>query len=353
MFQDIDFSEAWKLQNPIFIDVRSEDEYQQDHIPGAINLPILNNEERQETGTLYKQVSPQAAREYALQAVGPKLSSMVNQIESLTKNGSLIVYCWRGGQRSQAVATVLDLMRIPTKRLRGGYKSYRNLVNLNWQQPFPFPVVVLHGLTGVGKTRILKELQALEQQVIDLEGLAGNRGSAFGNIGLAPQPTQKTFESRIWYEMQQFTPDRPVIVECESKRVGRLLVPDNLFAAMRGGRHLLAYDSVPNRIEKIIEDYDPASQKEEITGAICRLKERLGKEMVASLIDFVQSGQYKPVVEALLVQYYDPLYTYPEGPSADFEYSVCAADCKQAANNIAAYLQGKATEEKLAKSCIR
>ena len=337
MIREISFAEAWQMKERLFIDVRSENEFQQDHIPGAVNIPLLNNQEREKTGTIYKQESPKLARKYALAVVGPKLSGLIEQIEALREGKQLVLYCWRGGERSKALATVLDLMHLPVYRLLTGYKGYRSYVNQWWAQIFPFAVVVLHGLTGVGKTLILQHMQQNGLQVLDLEGLAKNRGSVFGSIGLEPQPSQKMFESLLWRQMQDFDVNQPIFVECESKRIGKLLVPDALRQGMRQGKRVLIYDTIANRAERILQDYQPESHQEAVIKAILCLQKKLGKETIDFLISQVKNGQYKAVIKVLFQKYYDPVYHYPAQPAAEYDISINGADGNLAAKEIAAY----------------
>lgn len=336
----VDFKTAWQLKNPIFVDVRSESEYALDHIPGAINIPILNDAERVEVGTIYHNVTPKEARFIGLEIVSPKLVTMAKELEELSEKGTIILYCWRGGMRSTSISYILDLMRIPHYRILKGYKEYRQIVNEFFAE-CPFKVEVIHGLTGVGKTHIIKELQALGEQSIDLEGLAGNRGSAYGNVGLPPQPSQKMFESKLWYDLQACDRKRPIIVECESKRIGRLLLPDSLHQKMQCDGHILVFDSVQNRVNRIIEDYDPSLAKDEIIEATVRLKARLGKEVLDDILEKIELGDYKYVTEVLLVKYYDPLYKYPDEKSELYDASFDAASSRQAALAIKEFLTDK------------
>ena len=344
MIVEMDFPTAWALQKTekaVFIDVRSEKEYALDHIPNAINIPILNDAIREKTGTLYKQAGHEEARIYALREVAPLLPALLEQILHLSKEAKIILYCWRGGMRSQAMAAFLNIMHLPAIRLNRGYKGYREHIRSFWEQPFPLPIAVLHGFTGIGKTRIINAFAALpnaENQAIDLEGLAGHRGSAFGAIGLPVQPSQKMFESLLWQAVQNFTNNKPVLVECESKRIGRLFLPDTLCEAMRNGIAIFAEDTQANRVEKILQDYEPEKQITAIIQAIGRLKDRLGREQVAELTQSIEKGMYKPVVAMLLKEYYDPLYKHTKQKENHYDLKVNAADCDAAARVISEFL---------------
>ncbi len=345
MNYNIDFVDTLGLGKVVYVDVRSEGEYAEDHIPGAVNLPVFNNEERAEIGTVYRQVSKAAARRLGLSVLAPKLPTLIDQIALLAEGSQVVLYCWRGGMRSQAIWEVCKMMRIPALYLNGGYKGYRSWVNEYWQQPFSFSVVVLHGLTGVGKTQIIKKLQSLGLQALDLEGLANNRGSVFGSIGLYKQPSQKSFESQLCLSLRGCNIEKPVIVECESKRIGRLLLPDNFFRAMGIGCHILLYDNVENRISKILADYQPERWQEDILVAIRRLEKWLGKKNVKNLTDDILKGAYEEVVKKLLLDYYDPMYSYPSCFSDAYDLSVDAGDIDIASKKIADFLGFKGGEK--------
>ncbi|MDD2497667.1 MAG: tRNA 2-selenouridine(34) synthase MnmH, partial [Desulfitobacteriaceae bacterium] len=180
MITPLEIDQALSLSYPLFVDVRSEREFKVDHIPGAINVPLFNDEERALVGTVYKTQSPEQARYLGLKIVSPKLPDLVQLIQSQGEGREIVLYCWRGGMRSLSLATVLDLMNIHVYRLSGGYKSFRRWICSYFSQDsLPFQVVVVHGLTGTGKTNVLKKLAERGVPVLDLEGLAGHRGSVF------------------------------------------------------------------------------------------------------------------------------------------------------------------------------
>ncbi len=335
----INFAEAQAMEKSLFIDVRSEGEFAEDHIPGAVNLPVLNDGERTATGIAYHQLSPAEARQLGLEIISPKLPVLVAQLKEYAQDHQIVLYCWRGGMRSAALGAVLDLMHIPVYRLSGGYKNYRSWINQYWQSSLANPIWVLCGNTGVGKTLVLNELKITGCQAIDLESLAGHRGSVFGNVGLLPQPSQKAFESRLWQETRQLDPARPLILECESKKIGRLHLPRVLHQGIVEGKKILLYDSMPNRVEKILKDYRPEEALPEIGEALPCLIPRLGKEKVSTLLSQIEAGDYAEVVTALLTDYYDPLYQYPNEAAAEgYDITIDASDPITAAATIQAYL---------------
>lgn len=335
----IDFDEAMKLPSPFFVDVRSESEYVEDHIPQAVNIPVFNNGERAMVGTVYKDEGPEAARKLGLEIVSPKLPGIVQAITEAALQRPIVLYCWRGGLRSHSLAAILDLMNLHVYRLIGGYKRFRRWINAYFgQTSLPFKLVVLHGLTGTGKTHVINQLKECGAGVIDLEDLANNRGSVFGNVGLPDQPSQKKFESALWFELKKNERHRYVIVECESRRIGKLTLPLLLSNNMKEGRHILLYDTLPNRVYRIIHEYDACLNKDELIKALHRLKDRIGNEKIFTLGKLIEAGNYYPVVEELLVNYYDPLYRYPDQPSDCFDLSVRTADAEQAVKEILRFI---------------
>lgn len=343
---EMDFNTAQNLKRPFYIDVRSPGEYALDHIPGALNLPLFSDEERVHIGTVYRQLDQKQARYLGLEIITPKLVSLLRQLEGLLTEGQPVIYCWRGGMRSKALYQMARLLQIPCHRLLGGYKGYRQEVNNYFAASCPFRIVVLHGLTGCGKTRILQTLLREGQvQVIDLEGLAQNRGSVFGGVGLKEQPSQKRFESQLFEAMTSFDPAYSLIVECESKRIGKLFLPLTFYRAMQEGRHFLLFGSLAERTRRIIEEYRPWEKKEEIVEALSKIKERLGKEKILELISLVKTGNYLPVVEYLLEFYYDPLYNYPNKADNGYEISLCSDNEERAARELTDYLSKAAAPQ--------
>ncbi|MDD4751796.1 MAG: tRNA 2-selenouridine(34) synthase MnmH [Desulfitobacteriaceae bacterium] len=339
MITPLEIDQALSLSYPLFVDVRSEREFKVDHIPGAINVPLFNDEERALVGTVYKTQSPEQARYLGLKIVSPKLPDLVQLIQSQGEGREIVLYCWRGGMRSLSLATVLDLMNIHVYRLCGGYKSFRRWICSYFSQDsFPFQVVVVHGLTGTGKTNVLKKLAERGVPVLDLEGLAGHRGSVFGSVGLSDQPTQKYFESLIWNQCDKFKNLGYLVVECESKRIGRLVLPLLLINGMKAGRHILLYDTLDNRVKRIFEEYDVNKNREELAKILGNLKNRLGLKRINEWQSLIMEGKSYPVLEKLLVDYYDVFYKYTDHPSAEFELSVNSADEDLAANEIADFL---------------
>lgn len=337
MYKDITIREVLELDEALLIDVRSEGEYSEATIPGAVNIPVLSNEERAAVGTLYRHEGPDPARRLGLKLVSPKLSEKVAAVDKLADGRKLAVFCWRGGQRSQFMASVLDTMGYPVYRVTGGYKAYRRYVNEYLDRgELTQRAVVLHGLTGVGKTEVLVRLGQKGLPVLDLEGLAQHRGSVYGKIGLPPSPTQKAFESNIVKFLSGIGDEGVFVVECESRRVGNLLVPPPLMNSIKKGYRVLLYASLENRVKRIREVYTdgPGENIKELQEATSSLEKRIGRARVEELNRMLAERNFDSVFAYLLKSYYDPLYKYPDGPSDEYHLSVDTNDVEAASTSI-------------------
>ena len=338
----ISLEEALKLDNPIFIDMRSPVEFADGRIPGAVNIPLFEDEERSQVGLVYRVDGPDEAKQLGLSLVSTKLPDIVKQIRGHYKNKrTVIVYCWRGGMRSKAVVNVLDLMGIPARQLVGGYKNYRRHV-LDALENFSSlpPVVVLCGSTGVGKTMLLDLLACRGVPVIDLEKLANHRGSVFGQVGLGRPATAHNFDTALLGELERLRSQPYIVVECESKRIGNVYLPKVLHEAMDKGRKILAKASVETRVSRLIDEYLDIyrDNQEAIVASINMLKKRLGAAKTQKLLDAFAADQVREVVRSLLVDYYDPLYGYETADPAEFDYTVDAENLEEASSQIIDYL---------------
>ncbi|AFM00919.1 MULTISPECIES: tRNA 2-selenouridine(34) synthase MnmH [Desulfitobacterium] len=338
MIHDITIEELRKIKDIVLLDVRSENEYEEATIPGALNLPLFNNEERAMIGTTYVQISPALAKEQGLAIAGPKLDGLYNQARQWSNGRPVALFCWRGGMRSKSLATVFALMGLSVYRLQGGYKAYRHLVNDYFTQEFPFKVVVLRGNTGVGKTELLKRLRADGYPAIDLENIANNRGSVFGSVGLGSAPSQKSFESALYERLREVEHFPYIIVECESKRIGRINLPSSVYEAMNAGPQILVYDSIHNRIERLIKEYTSYPNATlEIKSALGRLTKNLGHNKIAQCHSLLELGNLEEFTEEML-NYYDALYSYPNHPSDDYDYSISHEDPDKGIKELEDYL---------------
>ena len=304
------FAQA-RNQFDAIIDVRSPAEFALDHIPGSINYPVLNNEERAQIGTLYKQVSPFAAKKLGAAIVSRNIAQHLEQsMLDHPREWRPLIYCWRGGERSGAFTHVLNRIGWKAMQLEGGYQGFRRIViddlDLAAKQ-FQFQVIC--GMTGTGKTRILHELQSLGAQVLDLEGLAIHRGSVLGNEPDSEQPSQKGFETALWNALQSLDPRKPVFIESESKKVGGVHIPDALMETIRNGLCIELRSSLPTRVSWLLHEYhhflENTAQFKEKLGL---LTTRYGKVQIAEWFNQIDAGDFNPLVTDLLVKHYDPAY---------------------------------------------
>lgn len=298
------------------IDARTELEHALDHVPGAINWPSLNNEERVAIGTLYKQVNAFEAKKRGAALVARNVANHIErELLDAPKSWKPLVYCWRGGNRSGALATILSAIGFQVALLEGGYKAFRQAVLAELptlSQALRYRVVC--GPTGSGKTRLLTALAAQGAQVLDLEDLANHRSSVLGHIPGVPQPSQKRFDTLVWSALRGFDPARPVYVESESKKVGDLRVPDALMDAMRASPCIDLRLADPERVALLLEDYDFfVSDPAFFCRRLLALTERRGHAQVAEWVAQVQAGHTPEVVQALLTMHYDPMYAQSIG----------------------------------------
>lgn len=298
------------------IDVRSPGEFAEDHIPGALNCPVLDDAQRAEVGTLYTQASPFAAKKLGAALIARNIGDhLLSRFIDRPKTWKPVVYCWRGGMRSAALVTVLRSVGWAAGQLDGGYKTYRRAVIERLEElPSRFAFRVLCGPTGSAKTRILQALGERGEQIVDLEALACHKGSVLGVLPDQPQPSQKWFESALTAALAACDPARPVYVEAESRKIGRLQIPESLLRAMRGARCLVVEAEFAARVDFLLRDYayfiaDPGLMK-------ARLQVLQGiqsKETLAHWAGLADEGIWPTLVGELLAAHYDPLYHRSQG----------------------------------------
>ena len=298
-------------ENHLLIDVRSPSEYNHAHIPGAISLPLLSDEERKVVGTLYKQQSRELAIKKGLDFFGVKMRKMVEEIETLIKKEfdptlkTLIIHCWRGGMRSATVAWLFDLYGFKVFTIEGGYKKYRNWAIEQFNQNYPFKIV--GGYTGSAKTEILNSLLNKGEQVIDLEGLANHKGSAFGAIGMPTQPTQEMFENLLATELYKFKDNSETIwLEDESQRIGLVNIPQPLWLTIRTKQVYFFDIPFEKRLDYLTSTYG-LYPKEKLADAIIRIQKRLGGLETKTALIHLENDEIKLCFNILL-KYYDKLY---------------------------------------------
>ena len=293
------------------IDVRSPSEFAEDHLPGAINCPVLDDDERVLIGTLYKQVSPFEAKKRGAARVARNIARHLEaQFLDRPKHWTPIIYCWRGGQRSGSMVTIFRSIGWNARQLEGGYKAWRREVVAELEVlPRQFRYRVLCGATGSAKSRILQAIGALGEQIVDLEALACHKGSVLGVLPDAPQPPQKHFETTLLTTLRRLDPARPVYVEAESRKIGRLQVPDAMIESIRAGDCLAIEAPLAARVDFLLRDYDyflrdPAW----LNTRLAALKALRGGETVARWQAYASQGEWRTLVEELLTGHYDPLY---------------------------------------------
>ncbi len=293
------------------IDVRSPGEFAEDHAPGAVNLPVLSNEERAEVGTIYVQQSRFLARRVGAAHIARNVARHLETALADKPGGwRPLIYCWRGGQRSNAMATILSQVGWRTALLAGGYKTWRAHVSRRlYDETLPLKLVLLGGDTGSGKTEVLNLLAARGVQTIDLEGLAAHRGSLLGALKDRPQPSQKMFESRLLGEIDRLDPARPVVVEAESSKVGERMVPPGLWQAMAGAPRIDLSAPAPERAAYLVRAYrDIVEDRAALDEALRRLPTAPSAKRLAAWMALADAGDFETLALALMELHYDPAY---------------------------------------------
>ncbi|OIK11540.1 tRNA 2-selenouridine(34) synthase MnmH [Bacillus sp. MUM 116] len=345
-----DFS---KLKNPVIIDVRSPIEFKDGAIPGAINVPLFTNEERVVIGTVYKQEGQAAAKWRAMEFVSPKIPDMLHRIKDLASSGDeLIINCWRGGMRSNAVVTFLEFSGIYSWRFVGGYRAYRQYILSQLPTMFPEKAVVFHGLTGVGKTVILKRLMSNGYPVLDLEEMAGHRGSIFGTIGLGDGHNQKTFDSLLFKGLKEIQGSSYFLIEAESKRIGKAVQPEELMEKKRQGINFYIHSPIEQRIKLLIDEYvtpykDEPWYDEKIQESLEKVLRRVkNADIKNELIEALKNRKYPELIELLLEHYYDPRYDHKRYEYEGDFIDIPAENPDEAAEMIISHLDALTLKEK-------
>ncbi|MCS6985119.1 MAG: tRNA 2-selenouridine(34) synthase MnmH [Leptospiraceae bacterium] len=319
-------------ESSAILDVRSPVEYAQGHIPGALNLPLFSDEERAEVGICYKNKGFLKAFLLGLRFVGPKLPHMVEKAWELSgQSKKIYLYCARGGQRSQSVAWLFAKSGLEVFVLKGGYKFFRRFVLELLEKKRK--LLILGGLTGSGKTELLHQLASRGWPVLDLEGLANHRGSAFGHLGLPPQPTVMQFENNLALALVKLPEDEPIFVEDESRMIGRLPIPKALWEEMRRSPVFFLRVDRETRIKNILAQYG-ASKAQELVVAFKQIEKRLGQELTQKCISLVEQGLYAEAAR-LSLHYYDRAYLY--GLSKRDPQSIIYVDGNLARENLSLF----------------
>jgi tRNA 2-selenouridine synthase len=304
----------WNEKKCLTIDVRSPLEFNEASLPKAINVPIFNNEERAKVGTVYKQRGKDEAIKLGLTIFSRKIPELFNTILKLKEQHPkerIVIICARGGMRSSSITSTLNMLGIHCYQLSGGFRAYRSLILdklENFSKLMP-RIYVISGNTGTKKTAVLQRLKLDAYPVIDLEGMAGHRGSAFGGIGLKAR-SQKQFEALLVEELEQYQSSPYLIIESESKRIGNVIVPDFIIEGKKAGIHIELHHPLQDRVQHLVETYQPEKFEEEIFEAFMAIKKRMQGQIGNEIEGLLKNKQYEKAFEMLLTTYYDPQYSY-------------------------------------------
>ncbi len=293
-------------ENIPVIDVRSPSEFNNGHIPGAYNIPLFNDREREAVGIKFKKEGRSKAIIRGIELTGPAMHMKLKEALGIAKNGKLLLYCWRGGMRSEAMAWLFSLGDIETEVLEKGYKAYRNHILSSLSEKRK--VIILGGMTGSCKTHILNHLKDIGQQVIDLESLANHKGSAFGALGQPPQPSSEHFANLLFNEWRQINRDIPAWMEDESSNLGNVFMPETFYDNMQECPVIILIMEIRKRLPRLIEEYSkypPEMLKE----CIHKLNKRLGGDSSGDALNAIDNGDFAKAIEIAL-KYYDKAYLY-------------------------------------------
>lgn len=354
--KEISVEELLSLKNPIIIDIRSPIEFKDGAIPGAINIPLFTDEERQEVGTIYKHDGQAAAKWRAMEIVSPKIPDLLQSINTYHNNGELVIHCWRGGMRSKAVVTFLEFAGIYAWKLIGGYKAYRHYILEKTADLIPKQAVVIHGMTGVGKTEVLKILEKRGYPILDLEEMAGHRGSIFGTIGLTDGHNQKTFDALLFKGLQDLKGADYFLVEAESKRIGKAVQPEELMDVKFRGINIYLHSPLEQRVKQLVSEYVlPYEQEpwyhEKISLGMERVLKRIKDlEIRQTLESLLADKNYPKLIPILLEYYYDPRYDHARLEYEQEFIDVFAENPLEAAEKIIEKLEELAFQPLLARN---
>lgn len=287
-------------------DVRSPAEFLSGHIPGAVNIPLFNDSERAAVGISYKRDGRNQAIKEGLKLIGPSLSSKLETALDLARNGELLVHCWRGGMRSEAMAWLFSLGDINATVLEGGYKQYRNHILESLSQKRK--MIILGGMTGSSKTHIIRNLKNKGNQVIDLEGLAHHKGSAFGSLGQLPQPTTEQYANLLFSEWRNIDADVPFWLEDESRNIGSVFMPDPFYANMQNSNTILLEMDIQTRLPRLMEEYS-VFPPEVLKNSVMKISKRLGGDNTRDAVEAIDGGDIAKAIEITLL-YYDKAYRF-------------------------------------------
>lgn len=343
MFSTIDYDQL--EGDYMLVDLRSPDEYSEFTIPGAVNLPIFDNEERKLIGTVYNHESIDKAKKIGVEYASRKLPILYEEILKLKEeHHKVVLFCERGGYRSSSICALLSSLGVGVTKLRGGYKGYRAIVNsmlpkLNSEVNY----IVVHGYTGTGKTELLKMLEDKGHSVLDLEKYANHRGSLLGDVGLGRRVSQKQFESFVYDSLKERKSDT-VFIEGESSRIGNIVVPHYIMENMKAGQHILAEGSLEKRVQRIVEEYTQGTScNTDIKASLEKLGRHISAKRIEEYTRSVDAGDYYDVARDLMIRYYDPMYEN-EQKGFIYQLTVNTDNMEEACGNIEKWLENARPE---------
>lgn len=332
------FDEYLNDNKAILIDVRTPKEFIADKIPNTVNIPVLLDDERVQVGTTYVQVSKEKAKEMGVEFISKRLPEIFKQVQELSKiHSTLIFMCARGGMRSSSITSLFESLGYKTAKLQGGYKEYRKYIH----ETIPtvnkdFKYIVVHGKTGVGKTKILNKLSAMGIAVMDLEKMAAHKGSFFGALGETLPQSQKRLDGEV-FEFLRTCKSKYIVVESESKRIGDVYVPESVYQAMTEGIHVYVDTNLENRIEILMEDYSHVSQND-IRECILKVGRYVSKEKTQKYLDLLANNQLIELCKTLIKEYYDPLYKI-SGSKHEYKLSIIYENIDDCTEQLANYIK--------------
>lgn len=322
------------------VDVRSPGEFSYGHISGAVNIPLFNDSQRAEVGTIYKNEGNLKAVIRGIDLAAPEMSDKLRRAIELAPEKFLLTYCWRGGMRSEAMAWLFSMGGLTPLLLEGGYKAYRNhiLTDLSRKRNF----IILGGLTGSGKTHILKYIMSSGTQVTDLEGLASHKGSAFGALGQQPQPSSEHFANLLYSDLNGKNEEDPIWLEDESRNIGAVFMPDSFYNMMQSAPVVALMMSIETRIPRLLREY-ASFPPEQIIASVMKISKRLGGDRTREALEAIRNGDFATAIRITL-EYYDKSYYYalskPHGRQVIYvetdtdDVSVNASKVLEAANSL-------------------
>ncbi len=310
MFREITPEELIRnFENFLLVDIRSPSEYEEFHIPGAVNIPLFDDEEKKFIGEVYRLKGQETAKEEGIKLVSPKLYHFYRRFKELeNREKQIVIYCWRGGMRSKAMCSFLSGMGIKVMRLEGGYRAFRRYILEDMKRIIKEKkFIVLTGKTGVGKTALLRDMEREGFPIVDLEKLAKDRGSAFGKVGIRENTTQKMFDAYLYFTLRNIK-DTVIFVEDESRRIGNIHLPEDLYRSIVKGFRVELNTTLEERVRNIEEEYLRNADIDDIIGAVYKINKYLGREGTEHVLNLIKEGKLRESIRFLIENYYDRTY---------------------------------------------